>query len=165
MEAGSEGLPTQAVEFITSFEILSFEPPTLPATLTIYNGLAYVVNDFTPGFLVGGGLQVANYMPLDTLRAPPSVSLETSAVSGDIVEGQQMRVTANATDDVQVRNVEFYLDDNRIATDGNFPFEYWFPAPQIEGTKASFTLRARASDTGGNATFSDSMTISLLPRP
>jgi hypothetical protein len=155
--------PAQAAQFINSFELLSFDPPTLPAALTIYNGLAYVVNDSTPGFLRGGGLQVANYMPLDTLRLPPTVSIETSAVNARIQQGQQMRATANATDDVQVRNVEFYLDDLRIATDGTFPFEYYFDVPRITPQKNSFTLRARASDTGGNATFSDTVVITLIP--
>lgn len=156
--------PSQGARFITSFEILSFDPPTLPKALTIYNGLAYAVNYGVAGILTGGGLQVANYLPLDTLRVPPEVSLETSAAGGEIEEGQQIRVTANATDDVQVRNVEFYLDEVRIATDGNFPFEYCFDAPMITPDKNSFTLRARASDTGGNATFSDLIVIRGLPQ-
>ena len=29
-------------------------------------------------------------------------------------------------DDVQVRNVEFYIDGERVATDGNFPFDTVF---------------------------------------
>ena len=73
-----------------------------------------------------------------------------------------MRVTANVSDDVQVRNVEFYVDGVRIATDGNFPFEQRFVTP-ARGTRNSFKLRVRASDTGGNATFSDEFTVALLP--
>ena len=30
-------------------------------------------------------------------------------------------VTATVTDDVQVRNVEFFVDGKRVETDGNFP--------------------------------------------
>ncbi|HVR37146.1 MAG TPA: carbohydrate-binding domain-containing protein [Methylomirabilota bacterium] len=156
--------PTQAAQLITSFELLTFDDTlTLPIALTIYNGLGYALNDATPGFLVGGGLQVANYMPVDFLRVPPTVSLETSAVNGEIEEGKQVRVTALTTDDVQVRNVEFYLDGEWIATDGGFPFEYRFDAPIITAERNSFTLRARASDTAGSATFSDEIVINLIP--
>jgi hypothetical protein len=155
--------PNNPAQFITSFELLSFDPPTLPTTLTLYNGLAYVVNDATPGLLTGGGLQVANYMPVDNLRVPPIVSLATSATTGLVQEGHQIRVSALATDDVQVRNVEFYLDGVRIATDGNFPFELYYDPPMPGGEPATLTFRARASDTGGNATFSEEMRITLLP--
>jgi hypothetical protein len=155
--------PSQPGQFITSFELPSF-PVSLGTSLTIYNGLAYVAQTATNiATGAGPGLLVVNYMPVDLLRVPPQVSLQTSAVNGEIVEGEQIRVTALATDDVQVRNVEFYLDGERVATDGGFPFEYRFDAPKITPEKNSFTLRARASDTAGQATFSDLLVIKLLP--
>ena len=72
-----------------------------------------------------------------------------------------MRVTAAVSDDVQVRNVEFYIDGERVITDGNFPFEHRFVTPRL-ADQESFTLRARASDTGGNATSTEEMTITLV---
>src|SRR5262249_41431311 len=67
------------------------------------------------------------------------------------------------TDDVQVRNVEFYVDGVKVATDGNFPFEHHFVTPLRSAQSSSFRLRARASDTGGNATWSDEFVIDLVP--
>lgn len=101
-------------------------------------------------------------MPLDNLRVAPTVSLDTSAENNEIIEGEQLRITALTADDVQVRNAEFYMDGQRIATDGGFPFEYRFDAPMITEGKTSFSLRARASDTSGNATFSEPLIIALI---
>jgi hypothetical protein len=72
-----------------------------------------------------------------------------------------MRLTANVTDDVQVRNVEFYVDDNLIAVDGNFPFEQRFVTPRL-AQQATFRVRAKGTDTGGNSTWSEEFTIRLV---
>lgn len=155
--------PDRPARFIASFDLPAF-PIGYGSSLAIYNGLAYVVHVATsPGQATGAGLRVLNYMPVDLLRLPPRVTLETSAVEGTIVAGHQLRLTALATDDVQVRNVEFYLDGDRIATDGNFPFEHWFEAPPLTPERTSFTLRARASDTAGQATFSAPVVLRLVP--
>ena len=71
-----------------------------------------------------------------------------------------MRLTANVSDDVQVRNVEFYVDGFKVATDGNFSFEHRFIAPS---GITSITVRARASDTGGNMTWSDLLELTITP--
>ena len=74
-------------------------------------------------------------------------------------------MTANVFDDVQLRNVEFYVDGLKTVTDGNFPFEYRFLAPLRTSSKTSFALRARVSDTGGNATWTGEYVIGLSPVP
>jgi len=62
-----------------------------------------------------------------------------------------------------VRNVEFYIDDVLVGTDGNFPFEARFVSPVRTPTKSSFTLKARATDTGGNFTWTPTVTVALVP--
>ncbi len=52
-------------------------------------------------------------------------------------------MTAAASDDVQARNVEFHLNDVRVATDGNHPFELALLAPAPTPERA--TLRARVA--------------------
>ena len=37
----------------------------------------------------------------------------------------------NVDDDVQVRNVEFFVNGSRVASDGNFPFEHRFVTPLV----------------------------------
>lgn len=133
-----------------------FETPGLAAALSIYNGIAYVADS-------AAGMQVINYLAYDALGQPPSISLQTGFAEGRAEEGKLMRLTARVMDDVQVRNVEFYVDGAKVATDGNFPFEHRFLTPLIAAGKRSFTVRARASDTGGNATWSQELTFELVP--
>ena len=78
-----------------------------------------------------------------------------------VEEGKLVRVTAQVTDDVQVRNVEFYLDGVKVQTDGSFPFEHRFVTPLVTATRTSFRLRAKAIDTGGNETWSDDIHVAL----
>lgn len=67
------------------------------------------------------------------------------------------------TDDVQVRNVEFYVDGQLVFTDGSYPFEYRFAALVRTATKTTFALKSRATDTGGNATWSNELIYTLTP--
>ncbi len=121
----------------------------------LFNGLAYAGGE--------SALHVVNYLAYDANRVPPVITLETSALDSVADTGRQFRVTANAVDDIQVRNVEFYIDGQRTAGDGNFPFEYRFDPPLRTATKTNFTVRARAVDSGGNSTWSDELTIQLGP--
>ena len=60
------------------------------------------------------------YLPYDANGVPPRISLSTSFATNGVEEGKWVRLTANVADDVQVRNVEFYVDVQLI--DGNFSF-------------------------------------------
>src|SRR5439155_9506406 len=108
------------------------------------------------------GLEVINYLAYDAKGVPPTIALAPSSLTNGVAEGTLLYVTANAGDDVQVRNVEFYLDGQKVFSDGNFPFEYRFVAPPLTAAKTNLTLRARALDTGGNATATPDMIIPLL---
>jgi len=57
--------------------------------------------------------------------------------------------------------VEFYVDGVRVSTDGNFPFEHRFVTPRLSPTKTNFTVRAKATDTGGNFAWSDELLVAL----
>jgi hypothetical protein len=136
--------------------VTTFDTPGLAAAVAIYNGIAYVADS-------QAGLQVINYLTFDALGRPPSITLETSFPAGSAEEGKTMRVTAHVSDDVQVRNVEFHLDGAKLVTDGNFPFEHLFVTPLRSAQRDSFTLRAKAADTGGNATWSGEIRFQLVP--
>lgn len=144
--------PANVNNFITTFAT-----PGLARSLSIYNGLAYVADS-------PAGLQVVNYLAYDALGKPPTISLNAAFPlnPAQAEEGKLAWVEAKVTDDVQVRNVEFYVDGQKIETDGNFPFEFRFFTPRRSGQKNSFTLRARASDTGGNATWSTEYVVNLV---
>jgi hypothetical protein len=141
--------PTQTDQFLTSFDT-----PGQARAVSIYNGLAYIADNTA-------GLQVLNYMAYDSLGVPPTIALSVSASNGIAVEGQPLRMTALVTDDVQVRNVEFYVDDVRVLTDGNFPFEHRLQCPNRTPTKTNFVVKAKATDTGGNVSWSETLVIAL----
>jgi len=132
-----------------------FATPGVAHAAAIYNGLAYVADG-------ARGLQVVNYRAFDSGAVPPTIALSAnfSLVPALAEEGSDLRVTAAVADDVQVRNVEFWVDGVRVVTDGSFPFEHRFTAPRID-LQSSFRLRARASDTGGNATWTEQLIVEL----
>jgi hypothetical protein len=120
----------------------------------IYNGLAYVADG-------SAGVQVVNIRPFDSLKIAPNLTLSAQSTGGVVTEGTFVPVSALVTDDVQVRNVEFYVDGVKAETDGNFPFETRVLAPRIVPGKTTVTLKAKATDTGGNFTWSSDIVLNL----
>lgn len=135
--------------------VTSFETPGVARAVTIYNGIGYVA-DHT------AGLHVVNYLAFDRFGEPPEVSIIQPADGSDVEEGSSFLVRVDVMDDIQVRNVEFYVDDVLLKTDGNYPFEVTLPAGNLKATN-TIEVIARASDTGGNATFSEPVTLNLTP--
>ncbi len=139
---------------VNSF-VTRLNTPGVARAVSLFNGLGYVADG-------GAGLQIVNYLPYDALNQPPTGRLVLSATN-EITAGGYVVVRAEVEDDVQVRNVEFFLDGERIATDGNFPFElvYRVPISRVGGT---LTFSARVFDTGGNAsTLTNLSAITVVP--
>ena len=136
--------------------VRTFETPGLATSVSLYNGLAYVADGTA-------GLQVINYLAFDTGNVPPTGTMTYDNVGGNVEEGKLLSVRVKATDDVQVRNVEFFIDGVARALDGNFPYELGLLVPAITGTKNTFTLGAVITDTGGNATTIPPVTLNLVP--
>jgi hypothetical protein len=149
----SVGADGRSSDFLTTIET-----PGIATAVSVYNGLAYVADG-------EAGLQVVNYRAFDTLRVPPTIQLASNfnLAAGVMEEGKRMRLTTTVTDDVQVRNVEFYVDGVLSATDGNFPFEHAFLTPVRTPEKQTFIVRAKATDTGGNTAWSTEYTLNLIP--
>lgn len=136
--------------------ITTIQTPGLASAVTLYNGFAYIADS-------SAGLQVVNYLAFDALGQAPTVTLTSSAVAGEFEEGKVMRATAAVTDDVQVRNVQFFIDGELALTDGNFPFAMRFVTPILADGISRFTLKSIATDTGGNTAESAELTINLVP--
>ena len=136
--------------------ITTFVTPGLATAVAIYNGLAYVADSVS-------GLQVVNYLPFDNKKTPPTIELSANfpLSPAQAEEGKLVRVTAAVSDDVQVRNVEFYLNGALIGIDGNFPFESRFITPSL-GAASSFKLKAKATDTGGNFVWTEEYEVRLV---
>jgi len=140
--------------FVTDSLLFGFDTPGPARRVSLFNGRAYAAD--------GDGLQVLNYRAADTQGVAPTISLSTTLdPAAGVEEGQLARVRADVADDVQVRNVEVFVDGERLTTDGTFPFEAFFTAPSRAGGKERFVLQARVFDTGGNFTWSDPLTVPL----
>ncbi len=143
--------PGQTSAFLNRFDTFG-----VARSVSIFGGLGYVADG-------AGGLLVVNYLGQDRLGVPPALSLSTNQPTpGECEEGALLRVTANVTDDVQVRTCELYVDGVKTQTDGSFPFEYYVVTPR-RSERATITIRVRAFDTGGNSTFSAPLTFTLTP--
>lgn len=134
----------------------TFETPGIATAVAIYNALAYIADD-------SGGLQVLNYASFDAAGIPPVISVRHSGIDGKVEEGKILSIAVDVTDDVQARNVQFFVDDEPVTIDGNFPFETGVIAPLITSEKRTFQFHVIASDTGGNTTRSDTVTLELVP--
>jgi hypothetical protein len=147
------GNPADTTRFLTTIPT-----PGIARALALYGGQAYVADD-------SAGLQVVNYLAFDRQGVAPTITLATSAGPGAnaVEEGTLLALTALATDDVQIRHVEFHLDGQPVAIDGNYPFTHGIIVPNLSSNRSSFTVRARAVDTGGNSRWSTTLTFNLLP--
>lgn len=130
--------------------------PGLARAGRIYNGLAYVADNTA-------GLQVVNYEGQDTLGVPPIVDVVTSIAGGSLTEGETYIVDVTVEDDVEVRNVQLFLDGTRVATDGSYPFQFIRTAPLSSGPGDTLEISIRASDTGGNVSITSPIVVDLLP--
>ena len=102
------------------------------------------------------GLQVLNYVPYAARKQPPTGQLAI-CVTNDVSAHGYVVVRAEVEDDVQVPNLEFFLNGGLLSVDGNFPFEVVYRAP-VNRAGSRLVLSARVFDTGGN-----SATITNVP--
>ncbi len=142
--------PAQTDQFL-----VEFVTPGLATAVSIYNGLVYAADG-------DAGLQLINYQAYDTLGVAPAITITTNAVGGSIEEGQTLLFGAQVDDDVQVRNVEFYIDGQRVVTDGNYPFAHRAITPLLS-QQSNMLLTAKATDTGGNTAWAADVTLTITP--
>lgn len=127
--------------------VVEYETPGMPRALTINAGLVYMADG-------DAGVQVLNFQAADTVGITPTVTLDSNLSPGRFQPGGEMRLTALAQDDKQIRSVEFYLNGDLIQRDSSYPFEIRATAP----TTAVITLRAKATDTGGKFAWTEIQT-------
>ena len=140
---------------------------TLPARaldVAIAGGVAYVAGG-------SSGLQIVSFLPFDSGDQPPAITLTTDVddidpITGGIqvLEGTTFSATVEATDDVQIRQVELLVDGQTRLTDLSFPFDLTGFLPTLEQGESSKTVQfqARATDTGGNQSLSAAVEIEIV---
>ena len=135
----------------------------LPGSITvesvvIHRGLAIAASS-------GSGLEVYNFLPPDFARVSPTVTL--SATYSGIVPrraefGGRLPVQISARDDVGIRSIELLMDGVVVFADGKPGGSTLVTLPPQTAGRTSVTLRARATDTGGNTAESAGETIQLV---
>ncbi len=131
--------------------------------IAVQNGLFYQAATRLPTEdepVVDGGLHIGRYLSADDEAGiAPQVSIASPAGGSSAVERSTLTVRAEATDDIQVRSVQFLLDGALVVEDMVAPFEAAVRVP----VAASFTLGAVATDFGGNRGEAAPVTLSVLP--
>ena len=147
---------------VTGKYVTQFETPFVPKGVAIGSGVAFVADN-------SGGLVAVNYLPFDTQGVAPTITVDASSIDADpstpgtqAVEGSLVTLKASVSDDVQVRNVELLVNGQVVKNNVTFPFDLSAFLPTIAASGGTATLEVRATDTGGNTTTSEPITINLL---
>lgn len=99
-------------------------------------------------------LYTSNLLPPDL--TPPTVTLDTLASS---TLTDTTTLSATATDNAGIAKVNFYADTNLLGTSTSLPYTVnWNTQLLANGT---YSLTAKATDTGGNTTSSLPVTVTL----
>ncbi len=112
---------------------------------------------------------VVNYLPLDKQATPPTVQLELITLDVDpdtdgtqVVEGSSVAVKAIVGDECPSTWRGFVGRWRSGPSHSQFPFNLGAAMPKLSGAKTTATIQLRATDTGGNVTYSDISTLQLV---
>lgn len=95
---------------------------------------------------------------------PPVVNITAPAAGATFIEGNIVTISATATDNTSVTQVEFLINGTVVSTDTTAPYQYDYVSPI--GTTGTVTIGVRATDTRGKAgTGEVSITITPDPAP
>ena len=130
--------------YMENFET-RFPTPGNAGAVSIYNGLAYVADGTK-------GLQVVNYRAYDINGIKPTLSVTLNDMNGTVEEAKLLTLRAFVQDDIQVKNVDFFVDGEKVFVDGGYPFAHTLEVP-LRKDQATLRLRIIARDTGGNEAY------------
>ncbi|NBX29941.1 hypothetical protein EBR04_05750, partial [bacterium] len=140
----------------------SYPLSAAPRAVKIAGGMAYVADG-------SGGLVVVNYAGLDANGIAPTVSITADAVDADptadgiqVVEGHPVTILPTVSDDVQIKSLELLVNGVVVQTLASYPYELVARAPLLAAGTATMTIQVRATDTGGNFSLSNEISVSVV---
>ncbi|KQC04889.1 MAG: hypothetical protein APR54_08620 [Candidatus Cloacimonas sp. SDB] len=97
-------------------------------------------------------------------KTNPDTTLPTVAITYPVNNsyftlGSVIMITAEATDNKGIKEVQFYIDDSMVATDEEEPYQYEWDTGNSRDT--THTIYARAYDTSDNSATSEIIEITL----
>ncbi len=90
---------------------------------------------------------------------PPTVAITSPANGATVARRSRVTIVANATDNVGVQRVEFYVNNTLTCTDLSASYTCSWTVPRATGR--SYTLMAKAYDGAGNSVVSSSITVKV----
>ncbi|MDP2672116.1 MAG: Ig-like domain-containing protein [Candidatus Daviesbacteria bacterium] len=87
--------------------------------------------------------------PITTDPIPPTVSITNPTDGASISRSSSVNISADATDNISVSKVEFYVNNSTKCTDTSLPYSCNWRVPGKRGT--SYTLTAKAYDSSNNS--------------
>jgi hypothetical protein len=96
-------------------------------------------------------------IPPPPIDNPPAVNI-TAPTNGTILTASPVTVSANATDDIGLTKVEFYVNGNLANTDTTSPYNFNWDISTLSGSQ---NLTAKAYDTGGHVTTSSAVNVTV----
>jgi len=106
-------------------------------------------------------LFIAQYRDInDNNGVPPTIELISPTDGQVVVEGRRLNISANASDDVVVAQVNFSINDEVVYRDSSEPYLFAYKVP---GELSELNVFAEAVDLGGNTNSTDVVTVEIQP--
>ncbi len=154
--------------FVNGTPVIDITQPLAPASRTIlsFPGDATgtgISADSSYVFLVAGGvLNIGQYQEIiDNGGVPPAIQI-TSPLSGPLIQGSIITVSANATDDVAIVSATLTVNEMPVFMASAPPYSVTYTVP---AAATSLTFGATAIDYGNNVGTATSVTLPVIPDP
>ncbi len=109
-------------------------------------------------FIILSGIFLACESPIEEDTTPPVVSIQ-SPLSGEIVNEIVIIVVATS-DNKEIREVEYYIDDSLHISDAQAPYEYSWNTSTLEDS-SQHTIKVITYDTSDNSTESQPILVTV----
>ena len=123
---------------------VSIPADILPGTVLTFNAVA---KDSRENSVSGGVITL--HVPND--ENPPTITITSPAADSSFDHKDVISITANASDDIGMKEVNFYLDDTLLNKDTQEPYTASYTVPPLDNDKNS-VIRAEAVDLAGKIT-------------
>ena len=108
------------------------------------------------------GNQVAYLKSMFIKAEPPVVTITYPLDGGNVIEGTTIQIAADATDNISVASVDFFIDGGAVFTDTFAPYQFDYNVPV---GIAGFTISAKATDLAGNSATASDVIVNVIPDP
>ncbi|MBV9038230.1 MAG: carboxypeptidase regulatory-like domain-containing protein, partial [Acidobacteriaceae bacterium] len=141
----------------TLLENWNYTDPGYSSSVAMDPSFAYLI------FTTGSALRIVKYQDIsDPFGIPPSVSITSPVQGANVIQGERINITVNATNDVAVASVTFTVDGQAISTTSSTPYQASYTVPP---SALMLTLGATALDYGNNMGVAQNVSVTVIPDP